>query len=156
VQINLVFPTGNLSILSAPKHCTQLEKGIRFSFQLQNKTNGSLIRHEIKFFVCLFLWDWGLNSEFPAQAYYSLNHTSSPFCSGYFGDRVLRTSYPCWPGTSVLPISASKVARITGVNHNNLPSSRIFKVLPHHQNPIKIPNWVWCCIIVIIVIVIII
>jgi hypothetical protein len=45
-----------------------------------------------------------------------LNHISSPFCSGYFGDGVLWTICPRWPRTLILPISASWVARITGVS----------------------------------------
>jgi hypothetical protein len=36
-----------------------------------------------------------------------LNHTSSPFCSGYFGDRVSWTICLGWPWTAVLPVSVS-------------------------------------------------
>jgi hypothetical protein len=46
-----------------------------------------------------------------------LSHTSSPFCSGYFGDVTSRTICPGWPWISKLPISASQVTRITGVSH---------------------------------------
>jgi hypothetical protein len=46
-----------------------------------------------------------------------LSHTSSPFFSGYFGDRILRTICLGWPWTSIFPISASQVARITSVHH---------------------------------------
>jgi hypothetical protein len=42
-----------------------------------------------------------------------LNHTSSPFCSGYFGDGVSRTICPGWPQTTSLPISVSQVATTT-------------------------------------------
>jgi hypothetical protein len=34
------------------------------------------------------------------------------FCSGYFGHGVLQTICLSWPGTEILPISTSKVARI--------------------------------------------
>jgi hypothetical protein len=40
--------------------------------------------------------------------------TASPFCPGYFGDGVSQTICLGWPQTSILPISASQVARITG------------------------------------------
>jgi hypothetical protein len=36
-----------------------------------------------------------------------LNHTSSPFCSGYFGDGVSWTICLGWPWTAVLPVSVS-------------------------------------------------
>jgi hypothetical protein len=58
------------------------------------------------------------------QALYHLSHTSSPFCPGYFGDGVLRTTYPGWPWTVSLPISAS---RIIGVNHWNSACPLIFE-----------------------------
>jgi hypothetical protein len=50
-----------------------------------------------------------------------LNHASSSFCSGYFGDGVSRTIYLGQPRTAILLISASQVARITDVNAQ-LPS----------------------------------
>jgi hypothetical protein len=71
--------------------------------------------------VCLCMCVWqGLNSGqvLIKQALYHLSHFSSPFCSGYFGDGVLQT--PRWPQTAILPISASQVARITGVSHQHL------------------------------------
>jgi hypothetical protein len=39
-----------------------------------------------------------------------LSHSSSPFCSGYFGDGILYTMCPGYPWTTVLPISASQIA----------------------------------------------
>jgi hypothetical protein len=38
------------------------------------------------------------------------------FCDGFFQDRVLRTTFQGWLWTTILLISASWVARITGVN----------------------------------------
>jgi hypothetical protein len=45
-------------------------------------------------FFCfvLFLWVWGLNSGLARQVLYCLNHTSSAFCSCYFGDEGLMNS----------------------------------------------------------------
>jgi hypothetical protein len=57
------------------------------------------------------------------QVLYSLGHTSSPFCSGYFGDRVSQTVCLGWPQTMILLISASQIVKITGVNHQCLTST---------------------------------
>jgi hypothetical protein len=56
------------------------------------------------------------------QILYCLNHASSPFCSIYFGDRVSWTICLGWLRTVILPISASQVARITGMSHLGLAS----------------------------------
>jgi hypothetical protein len=45
-----------------------------------------------------------------------LSHSTSPFCEGYFWDRVLGTVCPGWLWTMILLISASLVARITGMS----------------------------------------
>jgi hypothetical protein len=58
------------------------------------------------------------------QALYHLSHTSSLFCSGYFGDGILRTICPGWPQTTILPIS--QIARITGVSQWHRLPYRIF------------------------------
>jgi hypothetical protein len=65
-------------------------------------------------FIYLFFW---LGFELRALRLQSKSHTSSPFCSGYFGDEVSRTICPEWPQTAILLISASQVAGITGANH---------------------------------------
>jgi hypothetical protein len=54
--------------------------------------------------------------EFELRASH-LNHTSSPFCSGYFGSEVSQTVCPSWSQITILPISASQVARFTGMSH---------------------------------------
>jgi hypothetical protein len=51
------------------------------------------------------------------QVLYHLTQTSSPFWSDYFGDRGLMNYFPRLALNLLLPISASKVARITGVSH---------------------------------------
>jgi hypothetical protein len=48
---------------------------------------------------------------------YALSHSTSPFCVRYFWDRVLRTICPGWLQTVFFLVSASRVARITGVSH---------------------------------------
>jgi hypothetical protein len=42
---------------------------------------------------------------------YNTSHSSSPFCDGFFRDRVLRTICPGWLRTTVLLISASSTVR---------------------------------------------
>jgi hypothetical protein len=64
---------------------------------------------------CCFWRDWALS--LPSRHSTTLSHTCSPFCSGYFGDGVSWTICLGWPQTSILPISASQVARITSVSH---------------------------------------
>jgi hypothetical protein len=48
-----------------------------------------------------------------------LSHTSSPFCSGYFGDGVSPTICLGCPWTLILPISASQLTRITSLTFFN-------------------------------------
>jgi hypothetical protein len=62
-----------------------------------------------------FLGEGGFGFMVAKQELYCLSHTSSPFYSDYFGDRVSQTICLRWPGTWILLISASQVARITGV-----------------------------------------
>jgi hypothetical protein len=57
------------------------------------------------------------------QALYRLSCTSSPFCSDYSGDGVLRTIWPGLPRTLILLIQPFQVARITGVSHQCLALS---------------------------------
>jgi hypothetical protein len=57
---------------------------------------------------------------FAKQALSHLSHTSSPFALlilDMAGGGVSRTISPGWPWTMILPITASHVARITGVSH---------------------------------------
>jgi hypothetical protein len=41
-------------------------------------------------------------------------------CSGYFGDGVSRTICSSWSQTTILPMLASQVTWITGMNHWHL------------------------------------
>jgi hypothetical protein len=78
----------------------------------------------ILFLVILKCWEFflvrlgfELRATLAKKAVYHLSHTSIPFCSGYFEDGISRTIFPGWPQTSILPISALQVARITGTSH---------------------------------------
>jgi hypothetical protein len=65
-------------------------------------------------------WDWDFNSglhsckagALPLEPYFQVH-----FALVSFGDRVSQTICPGWPQTSYLQISASQVARITGLRH---------------------------------------
>jgi hypothetical protein len=67
------------------------------------------------------------------QALYCLRHISNPFCSDYF---LEMGSCPGWPQTKILPLSASQVARITGVSHQHLAWHVFFKVA-------EVSRWWW-------------
>jgi hypothetical protein len=54
-------------------------------------------------------WVWTQGFALAKQELYSLSHTSSPFCSDYFGDEVSRSICPGWPQTVILLILASLV-----------------------------------------------
>jgi hypothetical protein len=64
-------------------------------------------------------WDWGLNSQLhtcKAGALLLKPHLQS-ILLWLFGDGGSRTIFLGWPGTTIFLISASQVARITGVSH---------------------------------------
>jgi hypothetical protein len=82
------------------------------------RSNSHTVKSTLFFFFFFYgTGVWTQSFMLAKQALYCLSHTSSPFCSGYFGDGVLRTVCPGWPWTMILSISASKVVIITGVNH---------------------------------------
>jgi hypothetical protein len=60
---------------------------------------------------------WTQGFALAKQALYCWSHTPSPFCSGYFGDGASWALCPGWTGTLIFLISASHIARITGVSH---------------------------------------
>jgi hypothetical protein len=74
------------------------------------------------FFLVGSTWVWIQNLELARQVLYHLSHCVSPFCVyvGYFQVGVLQTICPGWPLTSILLISASWVARITSISHQQL------------------------------------
>jgi hypothetical protein len=59
---------------------------------------------------------WTQSFVLAKQVLSHLNHTSSPFCSGYFGGGVLYNYLPGWPQTEILLISVSQEARIIGMS----------------------------------------
>jgi hypothetical protein len=90
----------------------------------------SLIYLESVFFFFLVgpgIWTQGF--ILAKQVLYSSSHTSSLFCSGYFEDEVSQTICLCWPWNTILPISTSQVARITGVSHQHLAWIKYSKIL---------------------------
>jgi hypothetical protein len=62
----------------------------------------------------------------PKQVLYSLSHTSSPFCSGYFGDGVQAGLEPPYS------LSVSQVVRITGMSHQHLLQSAMVNITLFH------------------------
>jgi hypothetical protein len=82
----------------------------------------------VLFFICSFIfwWDWSLNSGFCTwkAGTLLLEPRSSPLYSGYFGHGVSHTICLGWPQTALFLISASQVARMTGMSrHTWLASS---------------------------------
>jgi hypothetical protein len=65
----------------------------------------------------------------------SLSHTSSPFCSGYFGDEFSKTICPGCPQIAIFPFPDSQVAKIMRVNHWHLDPTLDFLVLYFVQHP---------------------
>jgi hypothetical protein len=83
------------------------------------------------FFFFFFFWGngvWTQSFRLAKQALFS------PFCSGYFRDRVSRTIWQGWPQTTTLPISASQVARITSVSHHCLLDSSYIACLKRQSH----------------------
>jgi hypothetical protein len=61
---------------------------------------------------------------------------SALFCVEYFWDRVFQNICPSWPQTVFLLISASLVAKITGVSYQHLAALVIFELgTPWHGLP---------------------
>jgi hypothetical protein len=76
----------------------------------------------VVFYQVFFFFDgtrvWTQGFVLAKQALYHVSYASSPFYSGYFGDRVLQTICPGWPQTMILTISASQIARITCMSYS--------------------------------------
>jgi hypothetical protein len=77
--------------------------------------------------VCVCVWQWDLNSG-PhtcwARYSYCWSHSNSPFCDGFFWDRVSKTICPGWLWTEILLISVSWIARITSISYLHPTTSR--------------------------------
>jgi hypothetical protein len=58
---------------------------------------------------------------------YTFSHFISPFFWWFFQDRVSQTICLAWLGTVILLISASWIARITGMSHQHLTDKRNLK-----------------------------
>jgi hypothetical protein len=88
----------------------------------------SRVLGDLFFSFFFFFWS-GLEFELctSKQALYCLSHTSSSFCSDYFGDRVSQTICPGWHWTKILLTSAYKVSWIVGVSHWH-PAAIIFLI----------------------------
>jgi hypothetical protein len=56
-------------------------------------------------------------SQLLGRCFYCLSHSSIPFWNGFFQDRVLWSICWGWLRIAILLISASWVARITGMSH---------------------------------------
>jgi hypothetical protein len=67
-----------------------------------------------------FFFFWGTGFELRA---YTMSHSTSHFCDGFFQDRVLWTIFSGWLWTLILLIPSSWVARIIGVSHWCLAST---------------------------------
>jgi hypothetical protein len=87
-------------------------------------------------FIRLFL---GGGLVLTKQALYCLSHTSSSFCSGYFGDGVSPSI--CCPWTMALLSSASQVARIISVSPLVSGPPDSFNYLRYRNEMIK--NFLW-------------
>jgi hypothetical protein len=82
------------------------------------------------FFGLFFWWDWVWTQGFmlEKQALYCLNHTASPFFSGYFGDGGLTNYLPGLASNCVFLISASQVAGITGYSLYFIYCNNLFPI----------------------------
>jgi hypothetical protein len=69
--------------------------------------------------LLLLLWDWGLNSGLHTckPGALLLEHTSSLFCSCYFGNGVSPTICLGWPHAVIILILASQLAIIICMSH---------------------------------------
>jgi hypothetical protein len=82
------------------------------SFENHRKNVGiSNVHYQI--WIFFFLWYWGLNSGPTPWA----TPSALFLVMGFFWDRVLQTICSGWLWTVILLISASWVARVTGVSH---------------------------------------
>jgi hypothetical protein len=99
--------------------CQRLSSKLPYMCSHGNQIKFKLLSRTSSFLFLFFLQYWGLNSG-PTP----LATLPAFFCDGFFQDRVSWTSCPGWLQTVILLISASWVARITGVSHQ-LPAEHL-------------------------------
>jgi hypothetical protein len=118
-----------VEICEPPHHCVCQYMFLEFENIPSPQKNWSLFKQKeainsqspINFFGCFGetrVWIQGF--VLAKQALYHFIHTSSPFCSGYFGHRVSWIICPGWSWTVILHISDSQATRITDVSHHHL------------------------------------
>jgi hypothetical protein len=98
---------------------------IHFLLRLHPSRERSTVISVIILFFCVGLGLRAPGFQLTKQVLY-VSHTSSPFCSGYFGDGFSRTICLSYLQATNLPISASQVVRITGVSHQHQVIKLIF------------------------------
>jgi hypothetical protein len=79
--INEISPVTHMPVCN--NHCNNLP--------LRLREKETFMKFTVFLKIYLFWWDCGLNSGLHAlkAGVLALEHASSPFCSGYFGDGVL-------------------------------------------------------------------
>jgi hypothetical protein len=111
-NIGRVIPTRNKFLCVCVHECTLLCVTVLLASVLpsyslfQIHTSLSLATATTSFFLGIELMTYTLSDS-----------TSTFFCDAFFQDKVSRTVCPGWLRTFILLISASQVARITGVSH---------------------------------------
>jgi hypothetical protein len=103
----------------------------RFLFprlQIQPLVSALSLHYPSKLNLFFFLLGLGFElivSHLQNRAPYHLSHTSSPFCSGYFGDGCLANYLP-WLASKHNPPDLSLLSRIIGVSHQCPANSHPF------------------------------
>jgi hypothetical protein len=104
-------------VLVEPWKQLDSECEVAVSARQRRETDPFVFDHYHLFFFSFKTGVWTQGFSLAKKALYSLSHSSRPFCSGCFKDGVSETICPGGPQTEILPISASQVARITGMRH---------------------------------------
>jgi hypothetical protein len=115
-----VCPCVMLLPASEPLYMLLLSPGILFLFTWLVSAYLSALGWDATFFFFFVVTGLELRA-------YTLSHSTSPFyvCVRYFQDRVSRTICSGWLWTLILLISASWVARITGVRYHFLKETSL-------------------------------
>jgi hypothetical protein len=82
--------------LSRKEDCPKLPGGASSDVHFKGpKDMNGYIMLSFSFFFFIFWQTWGLNVR-ASRLLYALSHTSNPFASGYFGDRVWLFTQAAW------------------------------------------------------------